>query len=289
MSLEPSPAELVDAGNVGDADESVLLAARAAVATAARASKPWRAHPRRRRWALMLTTAAATVAVIGVPVVTISGHHAGAEANAAVFLRSVAVNAASGPDACAAAYWYSRSLVTPISEPLSDPKREVWIAHHGNGRLSQRLQLPLGPGVFPMGASSVNWDELCALPTDPGRLYATIREKIGSAGPDKDSETFTTIGDLLRESPAPPAVRAALYGAAAMVPGVRLVGEVSDAQGRSATSVGRRANGVDQRYLVDPATGRLLEEQVFTSDGKLMFRATYEAGGPVADDHTTIP
>ena len=61
---------------------------------------------------------------------------------------------------------------------------------------------------------------LQSLPTDPHTLLNLIYKKTAGAGQSPDQEAFTTIGDLLRESIAPPEVSAALFRAAALIPGV---------------------------------------------------------------------
>ena len=87
---------------------------------------------------------------------------------------------------------------------------------------------------------------------------------------------FTIVGDLLRESPASPALPAALYRVAADVPGVRLVGTVRDAAGRQGTAIERKQGPGDAvLYVIDPSDGRLLEEQ---ETGLVM---TYLEHGPV--------
>jgi hypothetical protein len=49
----------------------------------------------------------------------------------------------------------------------------------------------------------------------------------------RPEEAFTTIGDLLREAIAPPRVSAALYGTAALIPGVVVVPNATTTPGRS--------------------------------------------------------
>jgi len=62
-------------------------------------------------------------------------------------------------------------------------------------------------------------------------------------GPPGDWETFAIIGDLLRETHAPPALRAALYEVAANLSGVEYIGEVKDAVGRPASPSPPRTMG----------------------------------------------
>lgn len=78
-----------------------------------------------------------------------------------------------------------------------------------------------------------------SLPTDPHTLlnmiYAHIHTKAG--GQSADYQAFDAIGTLLRETIAPPRVSAALYQAAALIPGVTKVADVTDTIGRPGVAV----------------------------------------------------
>ena len=65
---------------------------------------------------------------------------------------------------------------------------------------------------------------LQSLPTDPHALLSLIYAQTKGEGPSPNAEAFTTIGDLMRETIVPPRTAAALYRAAALIPGVTLVG-----------------------------------------------------------------
>lgn len=67
-----------------------------------------------------------------------------------------------------------------------------------------------------------------------GRSAATVPV------PVEGQEAFITIGDLLRNTIAPPRVAAALYRAAALIPGVTLIPDATDAIGRPGVAVGHR-------------------------------------------------
>jgi hypothetical protein len=116
-----------------------------------------------------------------------------------------------------------------------------------------------GPWRFTVGTGRLTWDQLAELPTSPVELEVRLRP-YAMPGQDPAEEVFGTIGDLLA-SPAPPKVRAALFRVAAQLPGVRVVGAATDADGRRATAVERGDGRVVIRYLLDP-TGRLLETVV---------------------------
>lgn len=114
----------------------------------------------------------------------------------------------------------------------------------------------LGSDVFDVGGTGLTWDELYALPTDPAKLEPVLQSDIKGAGPNPTAELYTVVGDLLRESPAPPALREALYEIAVGIPGVKLVGHYKDALGRTGTAVERDG----ETLVIDPGNGELLAD-----------------------------
>jgi hypothetical protein len=96
---------------------------------------------------------------------------------------------------------------------------------------------------------------LQSLPTNPHALLAMIYRVERGHGPNREQEAFVTIGDLLRNTIAPPKVAAALYRAAALIPGVTLVHQATDAIGRHGVAVGRIGPG---------AHGGVREELIFS-------------------------
>jgi hypothetical protein len=84
---------------------------------------------------------------------------------------------------------------------------------------------------------------LQSLPTDPRALLSFIYAQTKGEGPSPDAEAFTTIGDLIREAIVPPRTAAALYRAAALIPGVTFISSVADAVGRTGVAVAWRTSG----------------------------------------------
>jgi hypothetical protein len=159
-----------------------------------------------------------------------------------------------------AAYWSVTSVYERDSKTYH---RDIWISHHGNSVLEDDgvfgNMTPDNLGTyssFPVGDSSLTWDQLYALPTDPAKLEPVLRSDIEGAGPGATAELFTVVGDLLRESPAPPALREAPYEVAAGIPGVKLLGHYKDALGRTGTAVQRDG----ETLVIDPQDGRLLAD-----------------------------
>lgn len=122
-----------------------------------------------------------------------------------------------------------------------------------------------GPSGFWFGRERLRYEELRALPTDPKALYRRLLRAAGDAGPTPDVEAFEIIGDLLRTSPVPRRVRAALYRAAARIRGIRLVGEVRDPLGRPALAIELAHADSRRQLLFDPKTSAIIgEQQVLT-------------------------
>jgi hypothetical protein len=108
---------------------------------------------------------------------------------------------------------------------------------------------------------------LASLPTDPRALLDRIYTETKGHGSTPDQEAFVTIGDLLRESAAPPRITAALYRAAALIPGVTSVPDATDAAGRHGVAVARDDGTVRSEWIFNTTTDELLgEREVLTKD-----------------------
>jgi hypothetical protein len=136
---------------------------------------------------------------------------------------------------------------------VNDRDREVWIA---DGRPSFT------------GPTAADWTPLPAaqpldLPTNTDALYAQLRRETQSYGNRQDAEMFVLVGDALRETNASPAQRAALYAVAARIPGVELVGPVTDSAGRRGIAVAKDDDVSHTRstLVFDPQTSVLLAEE----------------------------
>jgi hypothetical protein len=77
---------------------------------------------------------------------------------------------------------------------------------------------------------------LQSLPTEPQALLTFIERRMPCHLP-RPEEAFTTIGDILNNAIVPPQVSAALYRAAALIPGVTVVADATDAAGRHGVAV----------------------------------------------------
>lgn len=143
--------------------------------------------------------------------------------------------------------------------------RQIWLSVNGSrpGLLREGGQdLPLGTQPAP-SINAPDYRYLESLPTDPAKLlakiYAETKGEGKSAGPD--AEAFTTIGDLLREQVAPPAVTAALYRAAAMIPGVRVINDVVDVTGHHDVAVALDNSAAINEWLFNKSNLEFAGEQ----------------------------
>jgi hypothetical protein len=118
----------------------------------------------------------------------------------------------------------------------------------------------LSGGGYLLGNIKLTRRELLAAPTDPRTLYARLYAAGGSP-----AEVFTEIGDTLRSRPAPAALRAALYRTLALVPGIRLVGPVTDISGRHGIAVGFVQDGIENELIFDPASATMLAERTIVA------------------------
>ncbi|MFD9616066.1 CU044_5270 family protein [Streptomyces virginiae] len=114
------------------------------------------------------------------------------------------------------------------------------------------------------------YNYLAGLPTDPDVLLKRIYQETEGHGRGPDQEAFTTIGDLLRGSYPPAELTAALYKAAAKIPGVVTVDDAVDAAGRSGIAVARldEHSGQREEWIFDRQTLTFLGERSVQVQGE---------------------
>jgi hypothetical protein len=141
----------------------------------------------------------------------------------------------------------------------------------------------MGKAKFSFQQRSLTWDELLNLATSKAELLKLLREDTGDLkGGTPDHYAFKTLGDLLAETPAPPALRKAMWDAAADLKGVTNDGPMKDATGRAGYGITLG----EMTYVVDPGTGRILESRMNMTNGTT-YRMTYLSQGPT--DATPTP
>lgn len=170
-------------------------------------------------------------------------------------------------------------------------QRQLWVGVNGSGRLVETWSDP----TFPTARDRSNWlrsgspslaqapvdqtmapgagatapIDLWSLPTDPTQLASMVTSRRIEAGPPGSLEDFSQVGDLLRETFAPPALRAALFKVASNIRGVLLIGPTADRLGRTGIGLAIAQTPSDPaqghsglfELIFDPTTSALLSEQ----------------------------
>ncbi|MCX4545955.1 CU044_5270 family protein [Streptomyces sp. NBC_01565] len=212
---------------------------------------------------------AGRAAAVEAPVVSVET--GSSEQLASTVGRIVAAAASKGglPEPGPGQYVYVKSQVSYLStsvdvdtdrsktwvQPLHT--REVWKSPDGaKGWLDEPGQQPEG-GItldkdgphskpkngqdIPGEAVNFSYEWLKAQPADPDALLKAVHA--AGSGRDRDQEAFEEIGSIIGEQLVPPNVAAALYQAAAKIPGVVVVQHSQDAAGRDGIALAR----VDER------------------------------------------
>ncbi|MCZ9880658.1 hypothetical protein [Arthrobacter sp. B2a2-09] len=114
---------------------------------------------------------------------------------------------------------------------------------------------------FPSPAS------LDSLPRNPKTLLEDTYKKTARQGQSVEGQALVFIADLLRTGVVPGELRAALYKAAALIPGVTVTDEQAALDGYKGIAIGRveNASHIPQDIIIDPKTGMPIgERQVLT-------------------------
>ncbi|MEE1798945.1 CU044_5270 family protein [Streptomyces sp. JV176] len=181
---------------------------------------------------------------------------------------------------------------------LTEPRdREVWMSQKAGPVIDVGLihedgsYFPITVGVpdgepavgYPAGLNRPTYTWLASLPTDPDALLRRLTTEITRDQDARDTpaeerdqaqDTFDAIGELLRETLMPPKTAAALYQAAAKIPGVTVDPDAVDAAGRRGIGVARDDTRAGWRtaWIFDPTTLEYLGERSYlirdTSMGK---------------------
>jgi RNA polymerase sigma factor (sigma-70 family) len=144
------------------------------------------------------------------------------------------------------------------------------IVRNGAATVSRRWAGPLPAPVAKPGIRNPDRTWLQALPTDPYQLLEILYSESAYLRSDRNVSAFSAIGRLLSSTVLPPAAEAAIYWAAALIPGVTLIPETTDMTGRAGFGIA----------LTDPAG--LQNEWIFSKD-------TYTFLGTRATQVTNAP
>lgn len=254
----------------------------------------------RRRWTLAVATATAVTATV-IAVLALLPAGGGGPGNAAAALNRLANLVATQsltPQPGQYLYIQSKSEWGAFSgncETRSVERRDIWIGPDGSGldratdepgrftsaadrttclqeaqkygtqrQLHEELAPKTGsdwnaPNCLELGPIS-DWSSLSS---DPQVLLQQILPK-NMGRPLTPYDQLSAIEEYLQESDAPPAVRATLYRAAALIPDVQLLGTVPDHEGRPGLGIAvTYPDSPNSTYelIFDPRSGELLAEQ----------------------------
>jgi hypothetical protein len=177
-------------------------------------------------------------------------------------------------------YFTSKSHQGAITgQPAISTVRKVWLSVDGKnaGLLDQRED---GNRMYvwlcsqPNGADKGGTVDLAhppagcqnqpayetTIPTDPKTAKAWLYNNSHGDNPP-DVQAFHTVGDTIRERYIGSKALAALFKAAAQIPGVKLYQNVTDLAGRTGIAVGQTWKGARQELIFDPKTFKLIGEQ----------------------------
>jgi hypothetical protein len=133
------------------------------------------------------------------------------------------------------------------------------------------LRAPGGDFHHSGGSRTGSWQEptpefMAGLPRDPRQLLKRVYADSKDQGNDPQTEAFVYVTDILRSGVVPADLRAALFRAAALIPGMQVVDDAVNLDGRQGVAVARTGHaGIRTELVFDPGTGQVIgERQVAT-------------------------
>lgn len=204
-----------------------------------------RGRPRRRLLSLAVPVGAA--ATVCATLLTLGSSGTGqpsTDPEAVELLNRIATVAAaqSAPEVRDDQYVYTLTQGTrEVTNQGTDTfRRADWHAVDGARQGLARVTVlsgPSGKGTTDMSLGrdphSTTYRELEELPTDADALYEWVWAATEGQGPTHEEAALEMIGAMLQNATLVPEVGAALYRAAALIPGVSVVEDAEDAAGRS--------------------------------------------------------
>ena len=144
-------------------------------------------------------------------------------------------------------------------------------------------------GYFYGGPWTLSDDELAALPRGGQALYDHFNSSYQGGSASRDENNFVRITDILRMGLIPADLRAGLYQALALIPGVT-ASEQANFDGKVGVAIGRteplRA-GQRAEMIIDPANGLVIGERTIMTYAAFGF-GTNEVTGHTAIDYRIV-
>ncbi|MFI0960627.1 CU044_5270 family protein [Streptomyces sp. NPDC021080] len=120
-------------------------------------------------------------------------------------------------------------------------KTTGWMRESGKDAVMPGETIPIeSTDAVPAGIDHPTYTWLSSLPTNPDALLTLLRRDVRvSDGESREQAVFSLIGDLLSGTLMPPENTAALYKAAAKIPGVKEIPDAVDVAGRHGIAITR--------------------------------------------------
>jgi hypothetical protein len=273
--------------------KEALLAHADELASQQAAQRPVRSR-KRPLTRLVPSAAAALIAAAVVAVIVASQGTSPPASAAAVLYASAAALQRSGQslELGPHEYLYMRSVsrsrfVDPGGHLLLHELSQSWTARNGAGRvedvllnrsvIKRHVDARFGPGTGRLRPSahpftmaypiSLSYGQLKRLPSSPNHLATVVSRLADRTAPatgeassrSAHSEIVLYILRSIALSPAPVAVRAAVYQVMASTSGIKLIGHRRDALGRRGDMFTATVGPMRARIIINPTTGRMLQ------------------------------
>ncbi|WAL99496.1 CU044_5270 family protein [Streptomyces sp. Je 1-369] len=183
-----------------------------------------------------------------------------------------------------------KAVVGPVRDTESwvsqepGPLRKLGLTRSEGETLPINAQLGDTHGT-PEGLGRPTYHWLSTLPTDPEKLLDHLYAKVPKSDEaERDQAVFDSIGSLLGGA-TPPDTAAALYRAAARIPGVTKVPSAKDLTGRTGVAIARddKTFGARTEWVFDP------QDLTFLGSRSYLFRdTTYGKAGTLMSAEAVI-
>jgi hypothetical protein len=171
--------------------------------------------------------------------------------------------------------WMRRSSITGKRKWIQGSDADL--AELGNlDRPMEELRARCGDfhleqGVEPCDGDGT-WQEptlafVAALPTDPRELYDELVDALEDEDIGVELAILDFVQDAINRGLLPGELRASLYRALALMPGLRISDRDVNVDGRMGIALGAKGAGRVQELIIDPASGQFIGERETTTKG----------------------